>query len=370
MSKTEENVIMNGKTGKKVIAAYSILAIIAMFSACSKTNSSSTTTPTDSKNSTQSNSSSSIDSASIDSASIDINSADTTSNKDTTDAVDSTETPPLADVLSEVQSKFIQATYEDSETGVTLPYNLFVPKNYDASQEYPMITFIHDDSIVGKDVTVGLTQGYGGVIWATETEQAKHESFVLVPVFQSSVVAGGAGQTGSEVDEDQLNTYLHLLQSIQDQYSIDANRLYVTGQSMGCMTSFYLNGHYPDLFAATLYVSGQWDVSQLAAISSQKFFYITAGGDGTASGGQTDVEAMLTEAGVAYSTATWDATWTTAEKNAAAGEEIAHNTNANFATWETGTVMTTSNERSEHRASFNYGYTIPAVRDWIFAQSK
>ena len=162
---------MNGKTGKKVIAACSILAIIAMFSACSKTNSSSTTTPTDSKNSTQSNSSSSIDSASID-----INSADTTSNKDTTDAVDSTETPPLADVLSEVQSKFIQATYEDSETGVTLPYNLFVPKNYDASQEYPMITFIHDDSIVGKDVTVGLTQGYGGVIWATETEQAKLET--------------------------------------------------------------------------------------------------------------------------------------------------------------------------------------------------
>ena len=357
--------MMNGKKVKKVIVACSILAITAAFSGCSSTGSSSTSTTTDSESSMQSDSLSSIASASSD-----INSAGSTSSTDATDAVDSTETPSLADVLGEVQSKFIQATYEDSETGATLPYNLFVPENYDASQKYPMITFIHDDSIVGKDITVGLTQGYGGVIWATETEQAKHESFVLVPVFQSSVVAGGAGQTGSEVDEDQLNTYLHLLQSIQDQYSIDANRLYVTGQSMGCMTSFYLNGHYPDLFAATLYVSGQWDVGQLSALSGQKFFYITAGGDGTASGGQTDVEAMLTEAGVAYSTATWDATWTTAEKNAAAGEETANNTNANFATWETGTVMTNSDERSEHRASFNYGYTVPAVRDWIFSQSK
>ena len=357
--------MINGKTVKKVIAACSILAIIAAFSGCSSAGSSSTSTTTGSESLTQSDSSSSTDSASTD-----MNSGVSTFSADTTVAVDSTEDPSLADVLSEVQSKFTQATYEDSETGVTLPYNLFVPEKYDASQEYPMITFIHDDSIVGQDVTVGLTQGYGGIIWATESEQAKHESLVLVPVFQSSVVAGGAGQTGSEVDEDQLNTYLHLLQSIQDQYSIDANRLYITGQSMGCMTSFYLNGHYPDLFAATLYVSGQWDVSQLAALSDQKFFYITAGGDGTASGGQTDVEAMLTEAGVAYSTATWDATWTTAEKNAAADEEIANNTNANFATWETGTVMTNSDEHSEHRASFNYGYTVPAVRDWIFSQSK
>jgi predicted peptidase len=329
---------------RKVIAACSILAIIATFSGCAGTNSLSP----------------------ADSSSADTNPGAYTY---TTDALDS-ETPSLADVLSEVQSKFTQEIYEDSETGVTLPYNLFVPENYDSDQKYPMITFIHDDSIVGKDVAVGLTQGYGGVIWATESEQAKHASFVLVPVFQSSVVAGGAGQTGSEVDEDQLNAYLHLLSSIQDRYSIDANRLYITGQSMGCMTSFYLNGHYPDLFAATLYVSGQWDVSQLSALGNQKFFYITAGGDGTASGGQTDVEAMLTNAGTAYSTATWDATWTTAEKNAAASEEIANNTSANFATWKTGTVMTNSDERSEHRASFNYGYTVPVVRDWIFSQSK
>ena len=338
--------VMIWKNSKKVI----IIVIIAMLSGCS---------------------SKSTDSVYSDNPSpIQSDGSSSNSSTDTTNVADYDETPPLATVLNEVQSKFIQLSYEDQETGITLPYNLFVPENYDTNQEYPLMTFIHDDSIVGQDVVAGLTQGYGGVIWATEAEQGKHESFVLVPVFQSSVVAGGAGQTGSEVDENQLNTYLHLLQSIQDEYSIDTRRRYITGQSMGCMTSFYLNGHYPDLFAATLYVSGQWDVSQLSALSNQNFFYITAGGDATASGGQADVEALLTDAGVAYSTATWDATWTTAEKNSAADEDIANNTSANFATWETGTVMTNTDEGSEHRASFDHGYTVPVVRDWIYSQSK
>ena len=30
----------------------------------------------------------------------------------------------------------------------------------------------------------------------------------------------------------------------------DKNRVYTTGQSMGCMTSMYLNLKYPNLFAA------------------------------------------------------------------------------------------------------------------------
>ena len=185
-----------------------------------------------------------------------------------------------------------------------------------------------------------MTQGYGGVIWATEAEQEKHASFVLVLYFETSTVEGGMGQSGSSVVEDQVKTYYDLLQQLQNEYSIDTDRLYQTGQSMGGMTSFYLNATYPDLFAATLYVSFQWDVNQLKALENQKFFYIVAGGDDQAVTGQTDLMNLLKTDGISYSSAEWNATWSAEQKNTAANEMIDKNTDQNFVQWTAGSVLT------------------------------
>ncbi len=44
--------------------------------------------------------------------------------------------------------------------------------------------------------------------------------------------------------------------------------------------------------------------------------------------------------------------------------------NINFVTWTAGKVMeeVSSNISSEHMASFDYGYKLSSVRDWIFAK--
>ena len=44
--------------------------------------------------------------------------------------------------------------------------------------------------------------------------------------------------------------------------------------------------------------------------------------------------------------------------------------NINFIKWETGSVLPESGQGMEHMASFDYGYKIAAVRDWLFQQSK
>lgn len=67
-------------------------------------------------------------------------------------------------MIAETVGKFKQLEYHDEETGKTMPYNLFVPEDYDESKSYPMIMFIGDASTVSPDVTVPLTQGYGGII--------------------------------------------------------------------------------------------------------------------------------------------------------------------------------------------------------------
>lgn len=273
--------------------------------------------------------------------------------------------PNVLSVIAEGAEKFIQMTYEDPESDITLEYSFYIPEGYDADAEecYPMMMYIPDSSGAGKSAKEIVEQYYGADIWVSEEEQAKHKAFVLVPAF-SEVVVDDDWNTS-----EQIETAVSLIHQLTADYRIDTNRLYTTGQSMGCMTSLYLNSKYPDLFAASLFVSGQWDVSVLKGLEQAKFFYITADGDEKASGGQEEVKTMFEADGVGYSYGSWNAQNSVEEQSSAAAELLAQGYQANMIRFERGSVLK-GGEGMEHAASFNYGYKIPAVRDWIFAQSK
>lgn len=130
-----------------------------------------------------------------------------------------------------------------------------------------------------------------------------------------------------------------------------------------------MNGKYPDLFAASLFVSGQWDITQLTPLMNEKFFYITAGGDTKASGGQDEVKAMFDAANVSYSYGTWSAQDSEETQSDAAKALIAQGNNANMIRFTAGSVLN-GGTGMENNASFVYGYKISAVRDWLFAQTK
>ncbi|TWT01894.1 hypothetical protein [Planomicrobium sp. CPCC 101079] len=281
-------------------------------------------------------------------------------------AVDKSSDTELQAMISEVEGEFEQLEFTDPETGETLSYNLYTPENYDPSKSYPLVTFIADSSVVGGDVTAPLTQGYGGLIWATDEEQAKNESFVLVPQYPEVII----DDHGSFTTTEYIEMTKRLLDSVTSEYSIDENRLYGTGQSMGCMTLMYLSAAYPDLFAGQLFVSGQWDANTLEPLASQNFFYIAAAGDEKASTGQEELLATLQNAGASVSTATWNAAWSAEESSAAVESILSEGNNINLATFELGTVLPEGVEvgTSEHMYSFDYAYKIEAVRDWLFEQ--
>ena len=271
--------------------------------------------------------------------------------------------PEIVAVIEEGAEKFEQFTFEDPETGISLEYSLYIPADHDESGSYPLLMYIPDASGASKSAKEIVEQYYGADIWVTDEEQAKHSSFVLVPAF-SEIVVDDDWNTSEEIE-----AAVNLIEYLTENYSIDTDRLYTTGQSMGCMTSLYLNGKYPDLFAASLFVSGQWDISQLEPLENDKFFYITAGGDEKASGGQDEVMAMFDNAGVSYSYGSWSAQLSEDEQNEKAEALAAQGCGANMIRFEAGTVLT-DGSGMEHNASFNYGYKISAVRDWLFEQSK
>lgn len=270
----------------------------------------------------------------------------------------------LQSMIADVAPQFQLMTYE--EDGETLQYYLYVPADYDPENTYPLIQFIPDSSVVGRDAEYVLTQGWGGLIWATEAEQEKHPSFVVVPVFTETVVDDSFNHSS------QIDLALNLLRSLMEEYSIDTDRIYTTGQSMGGMTSFYLSSAYPGFFTAYLFVGSQWDVDVLSGLEEEKFFYIVSAGDPKASAGQAELLAKFDADGAAYSTAEWSAQ--AEDQDALVAAMLEEGNDANFVTFTAGTTLAEGQSAGggagEHMTSFDYAYKIEAVRDWLFAQTK
>ena len=274
--------------------------------------------------------------------------------------------PSVEEMYQEVADQFQVLEYSDPDTGLTISYNLFVPAQAE-TEPCPMVMFIADSSVVGRDVAAPLYQGYGGIIWATASEQEKHPAYVLVPQYPEIIIDDNRGVTVT----DYVEATARMVEAVASENNVDTDRIYATGQSMGCMTSLYLAAHHPDLFAAELFVSGQWQMDELQGLETQTFCYIAAGGDMKASAGQVDVMADLDSKGVDYSVSyDWDATQDDAAMEPMLRELLAQETAIHIGQFAAGTVTAANPKGMEHMASFDCAYKLDALRNWLFAQSK
>ena len=268
--------------------------------------------------------------------------------------------------VSEYAGAFEQKTYTDAQTGKSITYNVFLPKNYDASKSYPTVVFIADSSCAGADAARSLTQGLGALVWASDEWQAENECIVLVPTYPETILDDHSGYTTT----DYVEMTKRFIDAMTSEYAIDTNRIYGTGQSMGCMTTLILASEYPDLYAACMFVDGQWDVSTLSGLESQKFVYFAAEDDNSAYKGMQEVMAMFDADNVAYTYQQWDATWNADELTSAAQSLFSSGTNANFVSWKTGTIPGSGSGAGVHMASFDYAYNCKSAMEWLFQQSK
>ena len=212
--------------------------------------------------------------------------------------LDETAKANLEKVSNEVKDKYKEFTYTDDETGLSIDYGLFIPESYGKSNKvYPLIMFIGDATTTGNTITQILENCIGSVIWATAEEQKKHECFVLVPTFNEKLIDDS---NGNSTISNYMDVIVRMIEKIKNDYDIHKDKIYSTGQSMGCMTSLYLTANNPDLFAATLLVDGQWDINEIQGIKDRKFIYFAAEGDKKAYEGQTNVKNYLTENGVEF----------------------------------------------------------------------
>ncbi|BCY09277.1 hypothetical protein [Actinoplanes sp. L3-i22] len=261
---------------------------------------------------------------------------------------------------------FRQLTFTDEVTGLSLPYNLFVPRGYDPRRSYPLVLFMHDASVVAGGHLSPLAQGTGATVWASPADQARHECFVLAPAYPAIVV------DDTYLPSAYFETTVNLVNRLTEQYRIDRRRLHATGQSMGAMLSLGMNIRHPDLFASSYIVAGQWPAEQADPLAAAKMWVCVSQGDTKAYPGISAIVARIAPLGAEVATATWNGAGTDAEFRAAVAALRAEHAGFNFASFTPGTVpgATIGNGGSEHTGTWRVAYDIPGIRDWILRQSR
>jgi predicted peptidase len=266
-----------------------------------------------------------------------------------------------------VIEKFRQLEFRDPETGRSLRYNLFLPANYNSKKAYPLVLFMADAGATDTDPLTTLRQGLGAVVWARPEEQAKRPCIVLAPQYDEVVV-----NDASKASSMREVTYA-LVQHIAGTHAVDRKRIYSTGQSGGAMMTIALNIKYPDLFAASYIVAGQWDPALVKPLAQDKLWITVAEGDLKAFPGQNAITAVLEREGAKVARATWDGRWGPAEfaKAVAAVESSA--APINYTVLAKGTVVPAGqpdNGGSNHVNTWRIAYGIEGIRAWLFRQKR
>jgi predicted peptidase len=155
-------------------------------------------------------------------------------------------------------------------SGMTLYYHLYKPQGYSSDVKYPLIMAFHG---VGEDgdSTSTLYIDKNGLVsaWVATAFQSKYPCFVVAPHNPSGSwtdTAWTVSNTNVKYRQgpisSRLATSMQILDSLTREFSIDTNRLYVTGLSIGGWATWDLVTRYPDKFAAAFPQSGGVDTSK------------------------------------------------------------------------------------------------------------
>jgi predicted peptidase len=181
--------------------------------------------------------------------------------------------PPLPPGAEALAARMLAGKLSRPGMEYELPYRLFVPGGYSASRRYPLIVFLHASGSNGTDNVRQLTPPIGVLIGPA---QAIEPAFVLVPQVPESdkwVSRSGSAPFHNYRQEErpQSSAAQLVLVGIDElgaRYSIDPDRIYLTGPSAGGSGTWDLitrNG--VGRFAAAVPITGANDPSRAAVIA-------------------------------------------------------------------------------------------------------
>lgn len=125
---------------------------------------------------------------------------------------------------------------------VSVRYWLYLPADYNTDTKFPLVLFLHGAGERGDDLEAVKK-------WGPPQLVANGKGFPFVLVSPQCP----AGQWWD------VDAMAHLVDELAKKYSIDRQRMYVTGLSMGGYGTWAILAKYPKLFAAAVPICGGGD---------------------------------------------------------------------------------------------------------------
>lgn len=168
----------------------------------------------------------------------------------------------LATIAAADDRDAFEARTYANPAGQKLPYRLLKPAKYDPNQKYPLVVFLHGAGERGTDNKVQLVHGMAD--FASPANREKYPAFVIAPQCPT-------GERWVEVDwsadkhdmpekpASPMRLTHELMASLEKEFSIDADRIYITGLSMGGYGTWDAIQRHPQRFAAAAPICGGGD---------------------------------------------------------------------------------------------------------------
>lgn len=138
-------------------------------------------------------------------------------------------------------------------------YLLLTPPQYDPKTEYPMVVALHG----------GHKRSLAAFVAAKDKFQEHNPAFVLMPMAQFRQYWAAPPQSNRPFAKTEvLPTAMEVVKDVIAEFSIDRDRVYVTGSSAGAVGTFAAMARHGDVFAAGVAVNGGWSLKNADALNA------------------------------------------------------------------------------------------------------
>ena len=138
------------------------------------------------------------------------------------------------------------ATFRSDVDDSDQPYALYVPPGYDGAQKWPLVISLHGAFSTHR---LNLRQLFGQGNRALETDAQATRSFPVLPAVPFLAAAPYARGTMGYQGIPERDVYA-VLTEMKSRFSVDEDRVYLTGLSMGGGGALWLGFTRPDQWAA------------------------------------------------------------------------------------------------------------------------
>ncbi len=188
-----------------------------------------------------------------------------------------------------IRALFKEGNFFDSEFEINMPYELYVPTDYDPKKKYPLVIGLHGTGEIQEHVSAVLKKMQMATVWAEDSEAGHNQCIVLAPQCTiryndednwTSLNQFVNGHSNSPFwPMPQLKVLWRLLEQLQEEYSIDNKRMYLTGVSSGSFGVYVMAMEHPGAFAGLVIACGAANPERISELKGLPMWIFHADDD-------------------------------------------------------------------------------------------